>query len=91
LGSGTGFSVKEIVTATREALHKPDFAPGTAARREGDPSILIASNKKAGDILGWKPQRSLTDIITDAATWHRSPRYREAIRTKIGKNPFSAL
>ena len=91
LGSGKGFSVKEIVAATRTALNRPGFAPGQAPRREGDPAVLVASNEKAGKILGWKPARSLTDIITDAATWHRSPRYRETMRAKIGKLKRPAL
>jgi UDP-glucose-4-epimerase GalE len=85
LGSGTGFSVLEIIEATRAALRRPDFKPGLAPRREGDPAILVASNKKAAKILGWQPKRSLADIINDAAVWHRSPRYRTAMQAKIAK------
>ena len=84
LGSGTGFSVAEIVDATRKALDRPHFTPSIAPRREGDPAVLIASNEKAGKILGWKPARSLADIIGDAVAWHRSPRYREAMQAKMG-------
>ena len=39
-------------------------------RRAGDPSVLIASNKKAAEVLGWKPTRGLEQIIADAWTWH---------------------
>ena len=39
-------------------------------RRAGDPSVLIASNKKALEKLGWKPERDLEQIIADAWTWH---------------------
>ena len=39
-------------------------------RRAGDPSVLIASNKKALEVLGWKPERDLETIISDAWTWH---------------------
>ena len=82
LGSGKGFSVEEIVAATRKVLDCPTFAPGLAPRREGDPAILIASSEKAGKVLGWKPSRSLADIIGDAVNWHRSPRYRAAMQIK---------
>jgi len=85
LGSGSGFSVTGIVTATRKALNRPDFLPGIAEKRAGDTAILIASSAKAGKILGWKPARSLPDILTDAVAWHRSERYVDAVRTKIGK------
>jgi UDP-glucose-4-epimerase GalE len=84
LGSGKGFSVMEIVGATRKALDRPNFTAGFAPRREGDPSILVASSAKAAEILGWKPSRSLQDIISDAAAWHRSALYQDAIRAKLG-------
>jgi len=84
LGSGTGFSVAEIVSVARQVLGRPHFTPGRAPRREGDPAVLIASNEKATKILGWQPLRTLHDIIADAVEWHRSSRYREAIRGKIG-------
>jgi UDP-glucose-4-epimerase GalE len=83
LGSGKGFSVSEIVATVRDALNRPDFTPGLAPRREGDPAILIASNEKAGKILQWNPTRSLSDIIHDAIAWHRSESYLQAIRAKI--------
>jgi UDP-glucose-4-epimerase GalE len=86
LGSGKGFSVMEIIAAARQIVNRPHFAPGIVHRREGDAAVLVASNEKAEKILNWKPTRSLTEIISDAAVWHRSTRYREAMRTKIGKN-----
>jgi UDP-glucose-4-epimerase GalE len=79
LGSGEGFSVKQIVEATRVALGRPDFQPGLAPRRAGDPAFLVASHESAKQILGWQPQRSLPEIIRDAAAWHRSTRYRDAM------------
>ena len=84
LGSGQGHSVMEIVEATRKVLDCPKFAPGVAPRREGDPPILIASSAKAGKILGWRPARNLQNIIADAAAWHRSPLYQDAMRAKLG-------
>ena len=41
-------------------------------RRAGDPSVLIASNKKAAAVLGWTPKRGLEEIIADAWAWHSS-------------------
>jgi UDP-glucose-4-epimerase GalE len=84
LGSGKGFSVMEIVEATRKALDRPNFSPGFAPRREGDPTCLVASSEKAAKILGWRPVRSLQNIIGDAAAWHRSPLYQDAIKAKFG-------
>jgi UDP-glucose-4-epimerase GalE len=84
LGSGQGFSVLDIVGATRKALDCPNFAPGVAPRREGDPAILVASSVKAEKILGWRPARNLQNIISDAAAWHRSSLYQDAMRAKLG-------
>ena len=70
LGSGDGFSVKEIIDTARKVTGKP--IPAVAEpRRAGDPSVLIASNQKAREVLGWVPQRGLTEIIADAWTWHQ--------------------
>ncbi|MDR2081081.1 MAG: UDP-glucose 4-epimerase GalE [Campylobacteraceae bacterium] len=60
LGSNKGFSVKNIISEVEK--HYPvnhDYG----ARREGDPAKLIASNKKAKEILGWTPKRDLAEII----------------------------
>ena len=70
LGSGDGFSVKEIIDTARKVTGKPIPAV-VEPRRAGDPSVLIASNQKAREVLGWVPQRGLTEIIADAWTWHQ--------------------
>ena len=82
LGSGTGFSVTEIIMAARKALDRRDFAPEVAPRRAGDPAVLVASSDKASRVLGWRPSRSLADVIGDAATWHRSDLYRNTLLAK---------
>ncbi len=84
LGSGNGYTVMEIVEATRQALGRSDFTPGFAPRREGDPPVLIASSEKAAKVLSWRPSRSLQSIIADAAAWHRSPLYIDAMKAKLG-------
>ena len=65
LGSGTGYSVAEVVDACRTVTgHRIPSLP--AARREGDPARLVASNKRIGAVLGWTPQASLEEIVGDA-------------------------
>lgn len=82
LGSGQGFSVLEIVNEVRNILNNQNLQPRVAPRRAGDPTTLIASNDKAASLLGWRPTRSLSHIIKDAAAWHQSPRYRDALAAK---------
>ncbi len=82
LGSGDGFSVNEIVTAAREVLDRPDFVPGVAPRRAGDPATLIADSSKARQILGWSPHRGIGAMIASAAEWHRCPTYSETVLGK---------
>lgn len=66
LGSGDGFSVRQVVDTCREVTGHPipaDIAP----RRGGDPAILIASSERAMAELGWSPSRSdITTIVSDA-------------------------
>ncbi len=69
LGSGTGFSVREIIDTARRVTGKAIPAV-VEPRRAGDPSVLIASNAKAARLLGWRPERDLETIISDAWTWH---------------------
>lgn len=71
LGSGDGFSVKEIVETARKVTGKAIPAV-IEPRRAGDPSTLIASNHKAREVLGWQPERGLEEIIADAWVWHQS-------------------
>lgn len=69
LGSGDGYSVKEIIETARKITGR-EIPAIVEPRRAGDPSILIASNKKAAEVLGWKPARGLETIIADAWNWH---------------------
>ena len=69
LGSGDGYSVKEIIDTARRITGR-EIPAKIEPRRAGDPSVLIASNKKAAEVLGWKPTRGLDQIIADAWTWH---------------------
>lgn len=70
LGSNEGFSVKEMIEASRQVTGK-EIPTLIGERRAGDPSTLIASSDKAKKILGWQPTRtSVTKIIEDAWKWH---------------------
>lgn len=72
LGSGEGYSVKEILEIAREITHHPIPAE-VKERRAGDPAILIASSEKAREILKWNPHfDSIEKIILDAWNWHQS-------------------
>lgn len=72
LGSSTGFSVKEMVEAAREATGETIPAE-VAPRREGDPDTLIAASDKARDVLGWQPQYDdVKEIIKTAWTWTKA-------------------
>jgi UDP-glucose 4-epimerase len=65
LGSGTGYSVLQVVEACRAATGH-EIPAKVAERRAGDPSVLIASSESAADELGWKPSRSLETMVADA-------------------------
>lgn len=69
LGSGCGCSVREIIDTARRVTGR-EIPARIEPRRAGDPSVLIASNRKAAEVLGWKPTRDLEQIIADAWTWH---------------------
>lgn len=69
LGSGSGSSNLEIVNMARKVTGHP-IPSIFEARREGDPAILVASSKKAEEILGWQRQYDLEGIISTAWKWH---------------------
>ena len=72
LGTGSGFSVREIVEIARKVSGHP-IPVRELPRRDGDPAVLVASAEKARRLLGWVPQRSdVESIIQSAWTWHSS-------------------
>ncbi|MEU1721688.1 UDP-glucose 4-epimerase GalE [Nonomuraea sp. NPDC050227] len=68
LGSGTGFSVQEVISVCREVTgHEIPVVVGD--RRPGDPAVLVASSARIQRDLGWKAERAaLRDIVSDAWT-----------------------
>jgi UDP-glucose 4-epimerase len=65
LGCGTGYSNFEVLAACRDVTGLPIPAK-VAARRPGDPAVLIASSERIGRELGWRPGYSLHDMVADA-------------------------
>ncbi len=66
LGSGSGFSVREVIEACRAVTGHP-IPTATAPRRAGDPAVLIASSEAARADLGWLPHRTeIATIVGDA-------------------------
>ena len=71
LGSGEGFSVRQVIESARRVTGHPIPAE-IRPRREGDPAVLVASSEKAVRELGWKPRYTqLDEIIRTAWLWHR--------------------
>lgn len=66
LGSGEGFSVREVIDVCREVTGHP-IPDVVAPRRPGDPAVLVASSEKAVHELGWRPSRpDLRTVVRDA-------------------------
>jgi len=71
LGSGTGFSVRQVLHAAESATGQRvphEYGP----RRAGDPPVLVASNKRAHEVLGWEQEHgTLEDMIASAWKWRQ--------------------
>jgi UDP-glucose 4-epimerase len=65
LGSGDGYSVREVIDAVGRVAGR-DVPAAEADRRPGDPPRLVAANAKIRSELGWAPTKSLTDMVADA-------------------------
>lgn len=74
IGTGKGNSVIEVINKTSEILGKK-INYSIEPRREGDPAILVADNKKALKILGWQPKYDINEIIKSAVRWHKNQKY----------------
>ena len=70
LGTGHGFSVKEIIDAAEKVVGR-EIKKEFGARRAGDPARLVASGEKARKILNWTPRfDDVEKIIATAWQWH---------------------
>jgi len=71
LGSGQGFTVRQVIESARRVTGHP-IPVIEEPRRPGDPAVLVASSDKIKSELGWKPNfPALDQIITSAWDWHQ--------------------
>lgn len=77
LGTGSGFSVREVVEESRAVTNRPvPYHEGP--RRPGDATRLVSGSTRAHVELGWQPRRSdLKTMISDAWRWHQVGAYEQ--------------
>ncbi|MGY1635535.1 UDP-glucose 4-epimerase GalE [Geodermatophilus sp. SYSU D00742] len=73
IGRGVGVSVREMVSTIRSVTGLADEAwtePVVSPRRPGDPARVVASSRLIEDVLGWRAQYGLTEMVSSAwAGW----------------------
>jgi UDP-arabinose 4-epimerase len=70
LGTGRGSSVREVIRAVERATGRP-VPLNEVGRRAGDPPVLVADARRAGEVLGWRPRYAELDaIVAHAVRWH---------------------
>ncbi|MFT7592841.1 MAG: UDP-glucose 4-epimerase [Paracoccaceae bacterium] len=75
LGTGSGFSVREVIDHSRAVTNR-DVPYVIGPRRAGDCTKLVSGSVRAEQELGWKPDRSvLNTMIADAWKWHQTGHY----------------
>jgi len=77
IGSGKGFSVREVMDAAERVTGQ--WVPYTFGnRRPGDPPVLVASAEKAKEVLGWAPEITcLDEIIRSVWNWFKNSEHKE--------------
>jgi UDP-glucose 4-epimerase len=72
LGTGRGYSVREVIDACRRVTCHP-IPEVIGARRAGDPPVLVANSSLAQRVLDWQPQyQDIESIVATAWNWHRT-------------------
>nr|WP_286197040.1 UDP-glucose 4-epimerase GalE [Tropicibacter sp. R15_0] len=75
LGTGSGFSVREVIQAAGTVTNLP-VPCSDGPRRAGDATKLVSGSTRAGEELGWQPKRStMQHMIADAWHWHKNGHY----------------
>ncbi|MCR8724415.1 UDP-glucose 4-epimerase GalE [Frigidibacter sp. ROC022] len=75
LGTGKGFSVREVLDRSRAVTNR-DIPVIAGQRRAGDATRLVSGSARAEQELGWTPGRStLDEMIRDAWNWHQHGGY----------------
>src|SRR5690625_870224 len=74
VGTGTGASVKDVIDEIGRASGL-DVTPDIAERRAGDPPRLVAAADRIEQVLGWRAQHGLPEIVRSAwEAWQAGPR-----------------
>ncbi len=73
LGTNEGSTVKEVFDVCEKVTGKK-IPVAFEGRRPGDPATLVADNRKAKEVLGWAPRRTLEDSVRTAYAWECSRR-----------------
>ncbi len=75
LGTGSGFSVMEVIEKSKSVTNRP--VPYTVGpRRAGDCTKLVSGSARAKDELGWSAKKSMLEtMIADAWRWHQNGHY----------------
>lgn len=72
LGTGNGFSVRQVIDACEEVTGKT-IKQLDGERRAGDPPELVADASQANEILGWTPDyRDVRSVVETAWKWHQA-------------------
>lgn len=72
LGTSSGFSVRDVLREAEAIVGRP-IPHVVGPRRAGDPPVLVASNARAREVLGWTPRRSnLAEMIGSAWAWRQA-------------------
>ena len=71
LGTGTGYSVLDMVKAFGKACGK-EIPYEIKPRREGDIAMCYAAPDKAAKVLGWKAERGLEEMCEDTWRWQKN-------------------
>ena len=75
LGTGDGFSVREVIDASRAVTNR-EVPHSEGPRRAGDATKLVSGSTRAAAELGWTPERStMPQMIADAWRWHQNGHY----------------
>lgn len=70
LGTNEGNTVKEVFALCEKVTNR-EIPIEIKPRRQGDPAVLVADNKKAKEVLGWQPEKTLENSIQSAYDWEK--------------------
>jgi UDP-arabinose 4-epimerase len=82
LGTGRGYSVKEVLDKVEEVTGRK-VPMRVVARRPGDPPALVADPSRAEQLLRWKATRSLDDIVSSAWKWMQQQEIRQEAMSRL--------